>query len=155
MSSADALTDVLKTIRLSGSTFFCTGFNTSWGMAMEAEDRGAFHVVVAGKCWLVQGNVDEPVELLAGDIVAFPTGGVHWISNSPTPSPQILQGREVANQIMSGGNPFWNAHEDDIENRFGDSSDDSVEGIDNYAEDAITLLCGTFHYDSSVDHPFV
>jgi AraC-like DNA-binding protein len=141
MSSTDALTDVLKSIHLSGSTLFCTGFNTPWGMSLLAEDRGAFHVVLEGSCWLIQKGVAEPLELLAGDIVAFPTGGEHWISNTPTDGTQVRRGSEVVSQILAGDNPFWQH-----------SSDESQQ---DESESLITLLCGTFHYDSSVDHPFV
>ena len=115
MDSTDALTDVLKAIRLKGSTYFCGGFDAPWKMAWpESHNTGAFHVVVKGGCWLVQQGA-EPVQLKTGDIIAFPAGGAHTLSDELN-SPEQLNENDDAD---------------------------------------ITLLCGTFNYDSSIEHPFV
>jgi AraC-like DNA-binding protein len=116
VNTADALTDVLKAIRLKGSTYFCGGFDAPWKMAWpENVNTGAFHVIVKGHCWLVQEGSSEAIALNQGDIIAFPTGGAHNIADK-VDSPERLLERENAD---------------------------------------ITLLCGTFHYDSSINHPFV
>lgn len=132
----DALADVLKTIRLNTSTYFCTDFSSPWGMEVAKGDEGLFHVVVSGECWLRVYPQEEAIHLQVGDIVAFPSGGAHSISDqkdSPT-----LPGDAVVAQIQAGNNPFHitanNEHSGPAHN---------------------TLMCGAFSYDTSVKHPFI
>ncbi|SIS55231.1 AraC family transcriptional regulator [Neptunomonas antarctica] len=137
-ANMDALADVLKAIRLSANTYFCTDFSAPWGMEIEESQQGMFHIVVDNVCWLKHSKAEEPLYLSAGDIVAFPTGGAHWISDTPDSPKQ--PGSDVVENILNGNNPFQvNAEE-------------SHSGNNNTAT---TLLCGSFSYDSSIDHPFV
>jgi len=129
----DALADVLKTIRLHTSTYFCSDFNTHWGMDIPHGDNGLFHVIVEGECWVKIENRDDPIHMKAGDIVAFPTGGAHWISDRP--DSKRLTAEAVASKILKGDNPFYNA--------------------DEATATTQTLLCGAFEYDSSISHPFL
>lgn len=129
----DALTDVLKTIRLSANTYFCTDFKAPWGMEIEESQQGMFHIVVEGTCWLKLAKADDPIPLATGDIVALPTGGAHWISD--TPDSQRQPGADVVENILNGSNPF--------------------QPKEDKGHSANTLLCGSFSYDSSVDHPFL
>ncbi len=135
----DALADVLKTIRLHSSTYFCSDFSPPWGMAVERGDDGLFHVVVDGECWLKVLGTDDSIHLKAGDIVAFPSGGAHSISDvkdGPTqPSAALVD------KIMSGKNPF-------------DAALQPAAAFDNTSP-ATTLLCGAFCYDTTVKHPFI
>lgn len=134
----DALADVLKTIRMHSSTYFCTDFSSPWGMEIPRGDEGLFHVVVSGECWLTLQGSDDSIHLQTGDIVAFPSGGAHSISdaiNSPT-----LPGAEVVEKIMAGDNPF-------IAN--ASSANPTPNNVSN------TLLCGAFSYDTTVKHPFI
>ncbi len=131
----DALTDVLQTIRLSAQTYFCTDFNSPWGMDIAHSAKGMFHIVVEGRCWLKVANQEHKVELKPGDIVAFPTGGEHWLGdNAETPR---LPGGDVVSQVLSGENPFPRARND------------------AGPAESIRLLCGAFEYDSAIDHPFL
>lgn len=129
----DALADVLKTIRLRANTYFCEDFTSPWGMEISSTGSGTFHVVVKGACWLKIDNEDKPICLEEGDIVAFPTGGAHWLSDTPLSA--RLPASDVVESILDGVNPFQpkNGQQQDI-NR---------------------LLCGSFYYDSSINHPFI
>ena len=131
----DALADVLRTIRLNTSTYFCTDFSSPWGMDVEKGDDGLFHVVVSGECWLRVFPQKDAIHLQEGDIVAFPSGGAHTISDqqdSPT-----LPGGSVVEQVQAGNNPFRM------------TSNEDKGPINN------TLMCGAFSYDTSVKHPFI
>lgn len=130
----DALADVLKAIRLHTSTYFCSDFAPPWGMDIAAASKGLFHVVVAGECWLKAENQSQPLHLKQGDIVAFPTGGAHWLSDSPESSK--LPGPLVVERVLAGDNPF------------------AVDPL-SASEQHFTLLCGSFDYDSSVKHAFL
>jgi AraC-like DNA-binding protein len=80
----DVLSDVLRTIRLSGSLQFCFMPAGEWrtegrrGLASLAEDPSVaipFHILIEGSCWL---RMDGCVTMLeAGDVVAFPFASGH------------------------------------------------------------------------------
>ncbi len=129
----DALADILKTIRLHTSTYFCSDFNTDWGMDIAHRDNGLFHIIVEGECWVKIQNRDNPIHMSMGDIVAFPTGGAHWISNTPESEKQASD--KIVSQIIDGDNPFFDAN----------SSITTKQ----------TLLCGAFEYNSAISHPFL
>jgi len=129
----DALADVLKTIRLSANTYFCEDFTSPWGMDISSTDSGSFHVVVNGTCWLKLENEKSPIYLEEGDVVAFPTGGAHWLSDSPVSA--RLSASAVVEGVLHGANPF---HAENTQ-----------------LEDTTRLLCGSFSYDSSINHPFL
>jgi len=132
----DALADVLKTIRLTTNTYFCADFSSPWGMDVAKGEDALFHVVVSGECWLRVAPAKESIHLKQGDIVAFPSGGAHSISDqkdSPT-----LPGNEVVEKVLQGNNPFRMI-----------SNSDGTGPINN------TLMCGAFSYDTSVKHPFI
>ncbi|SFG09585.1 AraC family transcriptional regulator [Neptunomonas qingdaonensis] len=138
-ANMDALADVLKAIRLSADTYFCTDFSAPWGMEVEESQQGMFHIVVENSCWLKHLKAEgPPLHLATGDIVAFPTGGAHWISDTPQSPRQ--PGSDVVKNILNGSNPF---------------QPESEENSTSEKSSATTLLCGSFSYDSSMDHPFV
>jgi AraC-like DNA-binding protein len=79
-SGADALSEVLRSIRLSGSLQFCFMPSGEW----QTDDKPGFaprampfHIVAEGSCWLRMGSTE--LALVAGDVVAFPFGTGHAI----------------------------------------------------------------------------
>jgi len=128
----DALADVLKTLRISGNTYACNEFSSPWGMRIDKSSVGMFHVVISGSCWLTLGE-DKKIRLDGGDIVAFPTGGSHGISDMP--ESELLPGKAVVSQLMNHQNPF---------------------SCCSHKNDNVTkLMCGSFTHDSSLNHPFL
>jgi len=99
----DALSAVLRTIRLSGTLQFCfmprgdwqTDAAPSLARLAGGRDGGAgggrvvpFHIVADGRCWLRVG--DARLELSAGDVIAFPFGTPHQLgcgAGGPTVTP--------------------------------------------------------------------
>jgi AraC-like DNA-binding protein len=85
-AAEDVLSDVLKTVRLSGSVQFCVMVAGNWQtdaapalgrMAKDSANSIPLHFVVEGKCWL---RMDGRKTLLeAGDVVAFPFGTGHQL----------------------------------------------------------------------------
>jgi AraC-like DNA-binding protein len=138
-------------------------------MQFHYRPQGMFHVVVEGQCYLRESGSEDLSLLKAGDIVAFPTGGVHWISDSP--GGQSLVAENVvkvsgdegllllkSGEVMAfptGGNPWGsNPQLDQIlsPNRLEaelHSGDSPMNG------EITTLLNGTLSYDTSIDHPFL
>ncbi len=104
----DAISEVLRAVRLTGAVFFTVEGSAPWAAeALPGRDippevlPGSehvleYHVVTAGACW--GGLVGAPpVRLQAGDVIAFPQGDAHVISSAPglraTPDYASLQGR--------------------------------------------------------------
>jgi AraC-like DNA-binding protein len=90
----DALSDVLRAVRLTGAVFFdvkATAPFVAEAPASEAiidkvcpgaEHLVHYHVVTAGSLW--GGVAGEPdIHLTAGDIVVFPHGDAHVLSSAP------------------------------------------------------------------------
>lgn len=89
----DALSDVLRAVRLSGAVFFDVQARPPW-VAQSPEGSlivghifpGAdhlisYHVVTSGSCW--GGLLGEPeVELFPGDVIVFPHGDPHVMASS-------------------------------------------------------------------------
>ena len=82
----DVLSQVLRTIRLSGSLQFCFMPSGAWqtdtapamgALAPNASSAIPFHIVVEGGCWLKMDGID--MALAAGDVVAFPFGTGHQL----------------------------------------------------------------------------
>lgn len=82
----DVLSDVLRTIRLTGSLQFCFMPSGAW----QTDDKPTmekpsahpsstipFHIVVEGVCWLKMEGGE--IDLVAGDVVAFPFDSGHQL----------------------------------------------------------------------------
>ncbi len=90
----DALSDVLRAVRLSGAIFFDIRAGDPWVAATPpgaaivgslfpgSEHLISYHVITHGTCWAeVQG--EPPLRLAAGDIIVFPHGDPHVLSSAP------------------------------------------------------------------------
>lgn len=90
----DALSDVLRGVRLRGAVFFNISGSSEWvaesppsneiaSLLMPgAEHVMAYHAVAQGSCWAsIPGG--PSVQLRAGDVVMFPHGDAHSVSSAP------------------------------------------------------------------------
>lgn len=90
----DALSDVLRAVRLTGAIFFKVEARDPWvaetppvtvcapHVLPMAEHVIEYHVVRGGSCW--GGLLDAaPVRLEEGDVIAFPQGDPHVLSSAP------------------------------------------------------------------------
>jgi AraC-like DNA-binding protein len=90
----DALSDVLRAVRLSGAIFFDIRASEPWlaetpagpsivgRMFPGAEHLICYHVMIEGSCW---GTVRDrpPVRLETGDVIMVPHGDAHVIGSAP------------------------------------------------------------------------
>jgi AraC-like DNA-binding protein len=84
----DALSDVLRAVRLSGAFFFDVHARAPWvaetplgRSVVEAMFPGSdhlisYHLLIEGSCW-VELDGEKPVQLTAGDIIVLPQGDTH------------------------------------------------------------------------------
>ena len=90
----DALSDVLRAVRLTGAVFFDVLASEPWvaetprgGSIVGALFPGAdhlipYHVITGGACF--GGLIGEPaIHLAAGDVIVFPHGDAHAMSSAP------------------------------------------------------------------------
>src|SRR5512139_2016974 len=90
----DALSDVLRTVRLRGAVFFYVSGGHDWAAESPASQDFAravmpgsehvmqYHAIIDGHCWAAVIG-EPPVQLGAGDIVLFPHGDAHVLSSAP------------------------------------------------------------------------
>src|SRR5450759_4610285 len=92
--AADVLSDLLKTVRLTGAAFFEIAAEAPWAVASPAREMIlprilpgadhliAYHAVTAGHCVAnIAGSA--PIELKAGEVIVFTNGDPHVMSSSP------------------------------------------------------------------------
>ncbi len=125
----DYLSDILKTISLNSAIYFEKSFCGSWGMKMEQSPYGQFHAVTSGSCLLKLEDKEQTTLLSAGDIIFFPFGRPHSVSD-PTGT-TIINGHEVYDAHQEGREIF----------------SDGVEQA--------SLICGHFEFDRTLVHPFI
>lgn len=91
---ADVLSDVLRSIRLTGAVYFDFELSSPWVAGAPASREIAaivmpgaqrvieYHLVARGACW---GNAvgEAPIRLEAGDLIIFPQGDPHVLSSVP------------------------------------------------------------------------
>ena len=92
--SADVLSDVLRSVRLTGAVYFDFDLSSPW-VAEAPPSReiartvmpGAqhvieYHLIARGSCWAhIAGQ--PPVRLKEGDVIVFPQGDPHVLSSAP------------------------------------------------------------------------
>lgn len=92
--AVDPLSDVLRTVRLTGAIFFDVAASAPWVAEQPpremilsrilpgAEHLIAYHVVTEGRCFanIVGG---APIAVAAGEVVVFTNGDPHVVSSSP------------------------------------------------------------------------
>jgi len=87
----DALSDVLRAVRLSGAFFFDVQAHTPWvaetpqgktvvaAMFPGSDHLISYHLIMSGGCWLEMEG-EEPLKLSAGDIIVLPHGHTHVLT---------------------------------------------------------------------------
>ena len=127
----DPLSDVLQKMHLSGSAYFCSDFGSPWGMEVSEGNKGVFHIVVRGNAFIRRPGESESVALNGGDIIAFPTGGQHWLGCDRAGKGGSTPSLEVVEAVSCGNSPF------------------------PPGEQTTTLMCGYFDLDRGVLHPLL
>src|SRR5450631_1446824 len=95
----DALSDVLKSVRLEGAIYLNAEFTAPWcvltkyGLASVSERlAGAehmvfFHFIAEGGCKLQLGSAGEVLDVVAGDLLLLPQGDTHLMGSDPRLEP--------------------------------------------------------------------
>jgi AraC-like DNA-binding protein len=90
----DALSDVLQSIRLTGSLFFLVDATSPWGSTAPAgpeltaallpnsQQLVSYHLVSSGSCWC-EIDGEPPARLEAGDVAVIPHGHAYSLATAP------------------------------------------------------------------------
>ena len=78
----DALTEVLRDLRLVQSFYCHSELTAPWGLGMPAEDHAVFHFVADGEAWLERPG-GQPTRLALGDFLLVAPGVAHSVSSGP------------------------------------------------------------------------
>jgi AraC-like DNA-binding protein len=125
----DTLSEILKTINLSGTVYKRINLSSPWGIEFDSGIFARFHMVVSGQCWLNVIDSNEQIRMSAGDIVIFPRGDAHSLyDNSDS---KLVSGCEVM-EAMKNNRPMF----------VGDEVDTIFVG-------------GHFEFDRNVNHPLI
>ncbi len=77
----DVLSDILRSMRVEGSVYFCDHLQAPWSMGFEDTSSASFHLVRRGECWVMSG---ERTECLGpGDLVFIEPGRDHVLASHP------------------------------------------------------------------------
>ncbi len=125
----DALTGILRRIKLRSNVYFRADFPSPWGMDIDSGPFAQFHMVVRGHCWLQMKGSKEPLGLSSGDVVVLPHGNAHWLADNL--DHKRLPGKQIVQAISNNETVFKGNHV------------------------STTLVCGHFEFDRDVDHPFL
>jgi len=132
----DALSDVLRLVRLRAVVYFVRDMAPGWGMDIPVSVNGPLHMVLEGTCVLRVGGRD--VALSTGDAVLLPRGTAHAMlddSNArPQPGPEVMRRLQVQPAPMP-------------------PPDGSRSAVPQCAATGTRMLCGHFEWDGTLDHP--
>ena len=109
----DALSEILQSVKLEGAVFYKAEFTALWGFRSPLTAQLAaflrkgpkhiivYHLLTQGRARCEVENSTHCVELIPGDIVVFPLGDAHILSNGFLPS--ILDYGKHLKELFSQG----------------------------------------------------
>jgi AraC-like DNA-binding protein len=127
----DAVTEVLRDLRLV-QTFYCRSeLSAPWGLRMPAEDFAVFHFVAEGEACLERAGAD-PLQLAAGDFLLVAPSVAHSICSAAGAPCRNVQ--DLAHEVV-GDNAMLLRH-----------GGDGARAV---------LACGGIRFEDGAAHPLV
>lgn len=77
----EVLSDILRSMRVHGSVYFCDHLQAPWSMDFKDTTSASFHLVRRGECWVMSGELTEC--LGPGDLVFIEPGRDHVLASQP------------------------------------------------------------------------
>ncbi len=77
----EVLSDILRSMRVKGSVYFCDQLQAPWSMEFKDTKSASFHLVRRGECWVMS---EEQTDCLGpGDLVFIEPGRDHVLASHP------------------------------------------------------------------------
>lgn len=89
----EVLSDILRSMHVRGSVYFCDHLASPWSMDFLAPKSAGFHLVRRGECWVSSGELVD--RLGPGDMVFIEPGRDHVLSSSPPDGPATPAGQST------------------------------------------------------------
>jgi AraC-like DNA-binding protein len=77
----EVLSDILRSMRVKGSVYFCDHLKAPWSMEFKDTTTASFHLVRRGECWVMSGEWAEC--LGSGDLIFIEPGRDHVLASQP------------------------------------------------------------------------
>ncbi len=77
----EVLSEILRSMRLQGSVYFCDYLKAPWSMEFKDTSSASFHLVRRGECWVMSGDRKEC--LGPGDLVFIEPSRDHVLASHP------------------------------------------------------------------------
>ena len=84
----DALSDILRRMRLRAEIYARPDYCGTWAVDTSGHRKVAFHLIERGSAWLHTEDA-EPQQMVSGDLVLFPHDSPHALANSST-TPTVI-----------------------------------------------------------------
>jgi AraC-like DNA-binding protein len=116
-AALDVLSDVLRSVRLTGAVYFDFELSSPWvAEAPPSRDIAAivmpgaqrvieYHLIARGACW-ANAVGEPPIRLREGDLIIFPQGDAHVLSSAPG-----MRGSPDVSIFVRKGPPLPSVHE--------------------------------------------
>ena len=75
----EVLSDILRSMRVTGSVYFCQAVEPPWSMSFSENEKACFHYIRKGDCWLSDGDGVE--RLGPGDLLYVEAGKDHSLTS--------------------------------------------------------------------------
>ena len=102
-AETDTLSDVLRSLRVRSTVFCLALMDAPWGFEVPGREVASFHLVLEGR-GLLEVEGEQPLEILAGDLVLLPHGDAHAVRDRlETPATAIAR---LAPETETSFDPF-------------------------------------------------
>ena len=129
--TGDALTDILRGLRLDGVQYGRCEMKEPWGLEFPKQSAARFYFIGQKACWMRMPS-GEWVEMKAGDAVLVPRGAPHALASAPDVPTAPLQGYQVT---------------EICKNVYGMKNEGCTPGT--------LLFCGTMYFNLDSLHPLL
>jgi AraC-like DNA-binding protein len=83
----DALSSILRSVRLGSSLISRAKLTAPWGVHSTGGPAAIFHAIVRGQCWIRPEGQSKVTELGSGDVVVLSRGAAHTLFDDPSTPP--------------------------------------------------------------------
>jgi AraC-like DNA-binding protein len=118
----DALSDVLRVVRLTGAVYLDGALSSPWSIVVPADSPHcaaylpaserviSFHLILDGECLAMLPHGDSQVRLVAGDVIVVPQGETHVLASAAGLTPEFMAPLVAAQLQAAPGEVMTLAH---------------------------------------------